>query len=201
MPILRYFCYFACILFAACGGSNGGSSESRGTGVAPRPSSCGGHLPISGSYAFHLRNVDEVEPNDDISTAFALDMPVPAASEDLGGIIVQGSVDDTVDRVDTFSITPARQRWLFIKLCGSSCAHGSQNDLNGDPDSLPVWIAHFNVLDADGRLVATSAARNLVENYEEVCLDSGVIYYISVHAFETNGLAHPYQISVFERDY
>ena len=199
LPYLRYLCYCACIVFTACGG---GGNESRGVYTTPRSSLCGGHLPnLSGSYDFRLRYVDEVEPNDDISTAFAFDMPIPVVPEDLGGIIVRGSVDDTMDRLDTFSFTPSRKRWLFIKLCGTSCVPGSENGLDDDPDSLPVWIAHFNVLDADGRLIATSAGRNLIENYGEVCLDAGVISYIEVHAFETNGLAHPYRMSVFERDF
>jgi len=169
--------------------------------MAPRPSNCGGHVPNSGSFAVRVRFADEVEPNDDLSTANALYMPVPDAPEDLIGIVVQGSFDDTMDRVDTYSFTRERSRWLFVKLCGLSCVPGSETDSNGNPDSLPVSIAHFNVLNADGELIATTAGHSLTENYGELCIDVGVITYIEVHAYNTLGLVQHYWISVYERDF
>jgi len=201
MPCLRYFCYFACVLFSACGGSNGDLNESRGAGIPVRPSNCGGHLPNTGSFALKVRYVDEVEPNDDVSTAYALDMPSPDAPEDLAGIVVQGSVDDMMDRVDTFSFTRSRKRWLFVKLCGLSCVPDSENGNDGNPDSLPVSIGHFNVLNANGELIATTAGHSQTENFGELCIDTGVITYIAVHAYNTLGLVQPYRISVFERDF
>jgi hypothetical protein len=195
---MRYLLYFACVAFAACGGTGGGGNESGGAGTPAVSSNCSGGPPISGSYKLSVRSVDEVEPNDDVSTAFAVNMPIPAAAEDLVGIVIEGGVHDTMDRSDLYSFTSSRTRWFFFKLCESSCNTDSENDRHGNPDSLLVWTAHFSVLDADGRTIISTAGDNPIENYGEVCVDAGVITYIAVHANDTKNLVQPYRMSAFE---
>jgi hypothetical protein len=186
---MRQLFLFISMLVAACGGgSNGGSGP-------PPPASCAGTGPV-GNIAFPL--VSEVEPNDDISMAFGVTIPTPGSTADSVGIIISGNVHDTLDRVDTFSFTSSRTIKFFIKLCESFCNIASGNDSNGNPDSLDVSIAYFDVLDADGNIMTSTLANSSTENYAELCVDGGVITYIMVAANNTMNVLQDYRITVFE---
>jgi len=194
---MRYLLYIACVAFAACGGSGGGN-QSRGAVTPTSFSGCNGNPPTSGSFRLSVHTVDEVEPNDELATAFAVDMPVPAAPEDLVGIVIEGSVHDTADTADIFSFTSSRTRWFFVKLCETSCNTESENDRYGNPDSLLIWNAYFSVLAADGSSLYSTVGDNPTENYGEVCINAGVITYLAVYANDTRSQPQPYRISAIE---
>lgn len=191
---MRCLLCFACLVFAACSGGK----ECAGAGIVSGSSSCSEGSPTSGGFKLSIHRGVEVEPNDDLSTANAVYMPVPAAPEDLSGFIIDGSVNDTTDRTDIFSFTTQRSRRIFFKLCEASCDTRSETDTNGNPDSLFVWNAYFSVLDFDGGTIATTARGNPNENYGELYIDAGVVIYISVYANNTFNLDQPYRISAVE---
>lgn len=197
---MRFFACFACVVLAACSGPGGDGNGSGRAGSPSGSSNCSGPE-TSGSFRLSVRREGEVEPNDDISTAYAVNMPVPEAPEDLVGIVIEGSIHDSTDRTDIYSFTSSRTRWYFFKLCESSCSTDSENDRYGNPDSLLIWTAHFSVLDADGKAIISTLGDNPTENYGEVCVGAGVVTYIAVHANDTAGMEQPYRISALEIDF
>jgi len=195
---MRCWLSLACVVFASCGGPGGGGNGNKMAGDPSVSSSCGDSRPTTGGFRLSVRSQDEVEPNDDLSTAFAASLPVPAAPEDRVGFVVEGDIHDTTDRDDVIAFTSSRTHWFFIKLCESTCNTDSENDWYGNPDSLIAWVAHFRVLDADGRTIINTQLDNPLENYAEVCVDAGVVTYISIHANNTVNARQPYRMSAIE---
>lgn len=192
---MRHLLCLACLAFAAC---SGGGQGCGGAGIASASPGCSGGSPTSNAFKLSVHRGVEIEPNDDIATANAVYMPTPAAPEDIAGFVIGGTVHDTRDSTDIFSFTSLRARRIFFKLCESSCDTRFETDKDGNPDSLLVWAAYFDVLDADGRIIATTLGGNPIENYGDLYIDAGVIIYIAVHANDTFHVDQPYQISAFE---
>jgi len=178
-----------CLCLSLQGCSNGNSN-----GGPPPPPACDG-AGFVGSIVFPI--VTEVEPNNDISTAFGVSIPTPTSDQSVG-LLVIGSVHDSMDPVDTISFTSTRRIKYFVKLCEDSCNSGSGNDKNGNPDSLDTSIAFFDVLDASGNLMMSTQANNSTENYLELCVDGGVITYIMVVANDTMNALQEYKVTAFE---
>ena len=131
--------------------------------------------------------------------AFGVIIPTPGpTTSDSVGLLINGNVHDTLDHVDTFSFTSSRTIKFFFKLCESSCNSGSGNDKNGNPDSLDISIAYFDVIDAAGNIMMSTQAKSSTENYIEMCVDGGVITYIKVVANDTMNAPQDYKITAFE---
>lgn len=199
--MMRYLLYVMYLVIAACGGSNGNGRAGDENGVGNIPS--GNARCVPGSQDSNIarlttRTVDEIEPNNEVSTAHPVDLPIPDAPEDLVGFVVEGSVHDLNDLTDIFSFTSSRTRRIFFKLCESSCNTRSDTDFYGNPDSLINWSAYIKVLDADGVAIASTEFDNPIENFAEVCVDAGVVMYVAVHAGNTLNADQPYQVSAFE---
>jgi hypothetical protein len=141
--------------------------------------------------------VVEIEPNNDISTAFGVAIPSPTASQSVG-LLVLGSVHDSLDPIDTIAFTSTRSIKFFIKLCEDSCNTASGNDKDGNPDSLDTSIAYFDVLDAAGMVMGSTRSNISTENYAELCIEGGVITYIQVIAGNTLNAAQGYRVSAME---
>ena len=180
-----------CLAMSSCSGGSGGNGL-----PPPPPQSCAGTGPV-GNLVFSFF-VIEVEPNDDIATAFGVPIPTPGPNIDSVGLLVNGNVHDTLDRVDTISFTSSRTIKFFFKLCESSCNIASANDKNGNPDSLDTSIAYFDVLDAAGRTMASTRINVSTENYAELCVEGGVITYIMVIANDTMNTVQEYVITAIE---
>jgi hypothetical protein len=179
-----------CLSFVGCSSGNSGSEP-----LPPPPVlSCNGTGPRSGA-SFPI--VGEVEPNNDISTAFGVTIPTPTADKSVG-LLVIGSVHDSLDPIDTISFTSSRTIKFFIKLCEDSCNIAAGSDRDGNPDSLDTSIAYFDVLDAAGVIMASTGANNPTENYKELCIEGGVITYLMVNANDTLNAAQNYKISAME---
>ncbi len=161
----------------------------------PPPQSCAGTGPVGNLV---IQFATEVEPNDDIATAFGVIIPTPGPNVDSVGLLVNGNVHDALDRVDTISFTSSRTIKFFFKLCESSCNFASGNDKNGNPDSLDTSIAYFDVLDAAGRTMASTRTNVSTENYAELCVEGGVITYIMVIANDTMNTVQEYVIAATE---
>jgi hypothetical protein len=189
---MRVTIYLLCLLIAACSGGSGGNGPPVG------PIACGpaDDTVFSGSVSFPIPL--EVEPNDDISMAYGVNMPTPAQPEDRVGVLIRGDVSDVIDGADIFAFTSSRSKQFFFKLCESICNSGGGNDRNGIPDSLNTSIAYFSVLDAAGNVMMTTQANNPTENYGELCVDGGVITYIAVFANNTMNALQEYSLSAFE---
>ena len=176
-----------CLAMSACsGGSDGG-------GTLP-PQECDGTGPTS-SIRFPI--VTEIEPNNDISTAFGVAIPTPTADESVG-LFVSGGVHDSLDPIDTISFTSSRTIKFFLKLCEDTCNIASGNDMNGNPDSLDTSIAYFDVLDAAGQIMTSTRTNASTENYAELCVEGGVITYIMVNANDTMDAIQDYNITAME---
>jgi len=188
---MRQSILIMCLLFAACGGGGGNNQP-------PHPVSCGpaDDTAFSGTQGFPI--VSEVEPNDDTSMAYGVTIPTPAQSGDRVGILINGNLHDTLDDVDTFSFTSSRSKEFFFKLCESICNSASGNDKDGNPDSLDISIAYFDVLDAAGNIMMSTQGNNSTENYVALCVDGGVITYIMVVANNTMNAPQDYVITAFE---
>ena len=119
-----------CLVLSGCGGGGGSNAVGIITPPVGTPT-CGATVPTSGAFKITFPSVNEVEPNDDISTANPVNLPTPAAPEDRVGIIVLGSINDTSDLADTFSFTSSRTKQFFFKFCEASCNTGSGNDKDG----------------------------------------------------------------------
>jgi hypothetical protein len=83
-------------------------------------------------------------------------------------------------------------------LCESSCNVAQGNDKNGNPDSLDISMAYFDVLDAAGNIMMSTQANDSTENYLELCVDGGVITYVMVAANNAMNAPQNYQMSIFE---
>jgi hypothetical protein len=172
-------------------GCSSGNSDGR---PPPPPLVCDG---VGARDSIQFPIVTEVEPNNDISTAFGVAVPTPTASQSVG-LLILGSVHDTSDPVDTISFTSTRSIKYFVKLCEGSCNGGSGNDKDGNPDSLDTSIAYFDVMDASGMVIGSSLTNVSTENYTELCIEGGVITYIQVIANNTLNAAQDYRVSAME---
>ncbi len=172
-------------------GCSSGNSEGR---PPPPPLVCDG---VGARDSSQFPIVGEVEPNNDISTAFGVAVPTPTASQSVG-LLVLGNVHDTSDLVDTISFTSTRTIKYFVKLCEDSCNIGSGNDKDGNPDSLDISVAYFDVLDASWMVIGSTRTNVSTENYTELCIEGGVITYIQVIANNTLNAAQDYRISAME---
>lgn len=193
---MRYLLCFACFLFASC---DEGGNGCEGAGKLSGSSGCGVGSSTPGNFTLSVRRGVEVEPNNDLSTASVVQMPTRAAPGDLVGFVIEGSVNDASDHADIFSFTSSRSGRILFKLCESFCDTRYETDRYGNSDSLLVWIAYFDVLDADGKILATTVDDNPIENYGDIYIDAGVITYIVVYANDTLHLDQPYRISAVER--
>jgi hypothetical protein len=182
-PIL-VLCLCLSMLGCSSGSSNGG----------PPPPNCEG---VGARNVIVFPIVSEIEPNNDISNAFGVTVPTPTASQSVG-LLVLGSVHDSLDPIDTIAFTSTRTIKYFIKLCEDSCNGASGNDKDGNPDSLDTSIAYFDVLDATGMIMGSSSTNISTENYTELCIEGGVISYIQILARNTLNAAQDYKITAME---
>jgi len=182
--LILTLCLYLSLLGCSSGNSNGG----------PPPPACDGTGFVDSS-SFPI--VTEIEPNNDISTAFGVAIPSPTASQSVG-LLVLGSVHDSLDPIDTIAFTSTRSIKFFIKLCEDSCNGASGNDEDGNPDSLDTSIAYFDVLDAAGMVMGSTRSNISTENYAELCIEGGVITYIQVIAGNTLNAAQGYRVSAME---
>jgi hypothetical protein len=182
------------LVLCLCLSMLGCSSGSSNGGPPPPPPNCEG---VGARDSIRFPIVTEIEPNNDISNAFGVTVPTPTASESVG-LLVLGSVHDSLDPIDTIAFTSTRTIKYFIKLCEDSCNGGSGNDKDSNPDSLDTSIAYFDVLDATGMIMGSSSTNISAENYTELCIEGGVISYIQILARNTLNAAQDYKITAME---
>lgn len=191
---IHVLCLFLSLL--GCSGSNRGGPTPTPPQLPPPspPPTCDGTGFVDRT-TFPI--VTEVEPNNDISTAFGVTIPTPMDRQSVG-LSVNGTVHDSADPIDTIAFTSTRSIKFFIKLCEDTCNSISGNDKDGNPDSLDTSIAYFDVLDAAGMVIGSTSTNIATENYTELCIEGGVITYIQVIAYNTLTSAQAYKMTAME---
>ncbi len=188
LPRKQIVVLFLYLLLLGCSGGDGNGNP------PPPPLSCDGTGPSGPS---QIAIFTEVEPNNDLASAFGVAIPTPTADRGVG-LLVGGTVHESADRIDVISFTSTRTIRFFVKLCEDSCNIGFGNDQNGNPDSLDTSIAYFDVMDASGMVIGSSLTNVSTENYTELCIEGGVITYIQVIANNTLNAAQDYRVSAME---
>jgi predicted small secreted protein len=191
-------------LVAACG-DEGGSKDTSASGTSSASSGgillCVAFILTSGndecaSYSYSSSSQSgigkailysfsiEFEPNDDTLNANPLNL---AATQDLDGFIVEGSVSDVSDQHDTFAFALSGWHDFEFRLC----SHGQQTcDGSGEIDSPTAYI---DILDAQGKRISTTAGNS--RNYKQIRLDGGVSYYVRVVAADTMAATVMYNLT------
>ena len=165
-----------CLVLSACGGGGGKPGPPVGPG------------PIIGN--LELNVVPEVEPNDDTSTATPLQVPnSPGRTNVAAGV---GDIHDTTDLIDTYSFTVNHSRRHTFQLCPNDCFVGSQNG------NIGLTVANFDVLDASGNVLFSTARDSTTGNLAELAMDAGVLYYVMVIAGNTANLELDYSINIID---
>ena len=170
--------YSFLLILAACGGGGGGNS---GPPTGPGPI-------FNTPPTFEV--VREVEPNDDLMTATPLVFPNTTGRSDVA--IGLGNIHDTSDVVDTYSFTPNHSKRHFFQLCDTVCNLGSRFG------NLDVSVTYFDVLDASGNVLSSTAADASSGNLAELAVDAGVLYYVMVIAENTANLEQHYSINIID---
>ena len=189
---------FVCLALTACssgggggGGNNGGNS---GGGNPPPGGGSGGGFP---GIVFAGPPVVEVyleaEPNDTMVNATPVPLTDTVAAADVS--IMVGDVDIVGgDVFDYFSITANYSREHVVQLCADNCTLGSNTG------NLPENTAYFDVLDAAGNIIASSATDASDSNILEVDLSAGVIYYVVVTGVNTPSPSQFYSAIIIDTD-
>ena len=168
-----------CLFMSACSGGGGSGGE-------PAPPADPG--PIIDDPAFNF--VPEVEPNDDMSTATPLQIPNNSGRTDVAAGL--GSIHDTSDLIDTYSFTVNHSRRHFFQLCSSDCFLGTQIG------NLDVTVSNFDVLDASGNVLLSTARDSTTRNLVGLAMDAGVLYYVMVIAGNTANSEQQYSINIID---
>jgi hypothetical protein len=194
VPMRSIFVLSLYLSLAACSGGNEGGNARPPPPRPPPPPTCDG-VGLVSSTRFPI--VTEIEPNNDLSTAFGVSIPTPAPDQSVG-LLVGGSVYDSLDQVDTISFTSTRTIEFIVKLCEDICNSAAPNDKDGNPDSLDLSIAYFDVLDAAGSVVGSSRNNASTENYAGLRIEGGVITYVQVFARDTLSATQKYKLTAFK---
>ncbi len=128
----------------------------------------------------------DVEPNDSMSTASAASFPLPQVPEQSVGFLVNGTINNLTDGIDTYAFTAARSRTFVFALTRRNSNVVDQ-----------VGTAYFIVVDQYGSILFSSERNTVNGNYHEMWIDAGVLYYVMV----TTPLPPPqreYTLRVFE---
>jgi hypothetical protein len=114
-----------------------------------------------------------------------------AAPEQRVGFLVSGTINDSLDLIDTFSFTSSESRTLRVQLCvaGNIC---------GATYRLGVATAFIEVRDQFGTMLWTTEDNQAVGNVLTIGADSGVLYCIAVVAENTSGNDMGYFLNVVE---
>jgi len=142
-----------------------------------------------GGYVF--RQILDLEPNDDLSTAsFASFPPRPDSSQRVG-FHVDGTINSLTDAIDAFALTSSESRLLSVELCmsGGGC---------GAPTRLDVGVAFIEVLDQFGTVLWTTEPDLTQGNLLNIAIDAGVLYYVTIVAENTFGNDTGYFLRVSE---
>ena len=123
-------------------------------------------------------------------TATPLVFPNTAGRSDVAVGI--GNIHDTSDVVDAYSFTPNNSKRHFFQLCGTVCSLGSRFG------NLDVSVTYFDILDASGSVLASTAADASSGNLAELALDAGVLYYVMVIAENTANSIQSYSINIID---
>jgi hypothetical protein len=172
-----------CFSIAACGGGSGGGNKGNG-GPAPIPGFIFNGPPVVEVFV-------ETEPNDTMATATPLPLTDTADIADI--VIGIGDVDTSSDIYDFYSFTVNHSRGHHFQLCASDCAIGANTG------NVDVAAAYFDVLDAAGNILISTANDPGSGNIIEIELDAGVIYYVVVTAENTPPPFQFYSISLIDR--
>ncbi len=177
-----------------CLDDNSTTPSSTSTTTAPEPNAPGCNGPdrcIEGATTAYAVAFD-VEPNDSISTAFAVSLPNPSDPGQRRGFFADGTISNLTDGIDTYAFTAARSRTFGFQICDPTppdiCRNGS----------LSLAVAHFSVLDQFGNVLLSSQGDSVRGNYQEMPIDAGVLYYVMVIAEETANRDREYTLRVFE---
>ena len=160
----------------------------------PPPLACEGTGAVSSS---RFPIVAEVEPNNDLASAFGVVVPAPTASQSVG-LLVLVNVNDSLDPVDTISFTSTRTIEYFVKLCEDRCNSAAPLNRDGNPDSLDTSIAYFDVLDSVGSVIGSTRTNAATDNYVGLCIPGGVITYLQIIARDTMSAPQDYKITAME---
>jgi hypothetical protein len=189
----------ACILvFLATGGQACAPSSSSSTPTSSAASSSLASLEPSSSKSKSagpgplLRQNEEFAFNGDLGSANLPLYAVRTSTDQEIGWLVTGSIDGVNDITDAFAFTPLQTREYVLALCppdGSAC------DSNNGIDTL---TAFFRLLDQDGNVLLTSQADIVDGNSHRITLDAGVLYYLTVDAGDTMGVAVDYRLFAYE---
>jgi hypothetical protein len=119
----------------------------------------------------------DIEPNDDLQTAAVL--PVHLALYDVikNSVATFGTLSSGPDVIDNYTFTSPEATRLGIELCSSNLAPCGQQTTDSN---LAIGIAHIEVFDQLGQLLASTAINLGTGNFVSVDVDSGVSYYVSV---------------------
>jgi hypothetical protein len=180
--LLAILVSMGCFSIAACGGGGGGNKG--GGGPAPIPGFIFNRSPIVEVFV-------EIEPNDTMATATPLPLTDTANIADI--VIGLGDVDTSSDIYDFYSLTASHGRGHHFQLCASDCAVGASTG------NIDVAAAYFDVLDASGNILISTANDPGSGNIVEIELDAGVLYYVVVTAENTPMPFQFYSIFLIDR--
>ena len=179
---------------AGCGssGSSPPTSSTPPSSTPPSSTPPPPATPPSSVSQLALRRNVELEPNDDLAKANLPSFAARKTPDTKIGWIAVGTINDLTDITDAFAFTPSQTHKYTLVLCppaGSTCSSSSQID---------TLTAFFRVLDQDGNVLLTSEADTIDGNRRHATFDAGVLYYVTVDAGDTMGVAVDYRIFVHE---
>lgn len=121
----------------------------------------------------------DIEPNDDFSTPSAATFGVLDQTHRIFGFETSGTINPSSDLVDNFIFTAPQPLRVTIQLCELNLARCNELTAAGSLDDL---IAHIEVFDQNGNLLATTANDVVEGNLLAMSIDAGVAYYVSIVA-------------------
>jgi hypothetical protein len=121
----------------------------------------------------------DLEPNDDLATAAA--MPIDTLIYDVlkTSIATLGMLSAGSDDIDTYIFTASQGVRIDVELCYDRhypCGQGTPQS------TIDVDVAHIEVLDQFGTLLATTVNDSVNGNLLSITVDGGVPYYVTVVA-------------------
>lgn len=136
----------------------------------------------------------DIEPNDDFSTSSIVPFAALAPSSGPVGFHTQGTIHELDDPVDTYIFTTGQPWEVSVQLCA---APDSACDALSAGSNLDVAIAHLEIFDQFGNLLATTADDTINGNLIwRFSIDGGVPYYVRVVANVTMAQQQDYYVRV-----